>query len=86
MLDESLCCFRRILIDWGEDPESLRLDDWELSDEVQSEVARRWPLVSTETLGELGDLPEYHEQFLRLFGFGVDGVDYARDVDPRVVV
>ena len=63
----------------------LRLDDWELSAEVQAEVSRRWPLLTTETLGDLADLPEYRRQFLRLFGFGVDGVDYAQDVDPRVV-
>jgi enoyl-[acyl-carrier protein] reductase/trans-2-enoyl-CoA reductase (NAD+) len=63
----------------------LRLDDWELSAPVQAEVARRWPLLSTETLGELADLPEHRRQFLRLFGFGVEGVDYGRDVDPRVV-
>ncbi len=61
----------------------LRLDDWELSPEVQSEVMRRWPLLTTETLAELADLQEYRRQFLRLFGFGVEGVDYARDVDPR---
>ena len=64
----------------------LRVDDWELSPEVQVEVLRRWPLLTTETLGELADLPEYKSQFLRLFGFGIDGVDYAQDVDPRVVV
>ena len=56
----------------------LRLDDWELSPEVQKEVSRRWPLLTTETLGELADLGEYKTQFLRLFGFGIDGVDYAR--------
>ena len=63
----------------------LRLDDWELSPEVQKEVSRRWPLLTTETLGELADLGEYKSQFLRLFGFGIDGVDYAQDLDPRVV-
>jgi enoyl-[acyl-carrier protein] reductase/trans-2-enoyl-CoA reductase (NAD+) len=63
----------------------LRLDDWELSPEVQAEVKRRWPLLSTASLGELADLAEYRTQFLRLFGFGVDGVDYAQDVDPCVV-
>jgi len=68
-----------------DDAHRIRLDDWELSPEVQAEVARRWPLVSTETLHELADLAEYQSQFLRLFGFGVDGVDYARDVDPRLV-
>jgi enoyl-[acyl-carrier protein] reductase/trans-2-enoyl-CoA reductase (NAD+) len=68
-----------------DEAQRLRLDDWELSPEVQKEVSRRWPLLSTETLGELADLGEYKSQFLRLFGFGIDGVDYAQDVDPRVV-
>ena len=63
----------------------IRVDDWELSAEVQSEVSRRWPLLSTETLGQLADLAEYKSEFLRLFGFGIDGVDYAQDVDPCVV-
>ena len=68
-----------------DDAQRLRLDDWELSPEVQAEVARRWPLLSTATLGELADLAEYRTQFLRLFGFGIDGVDYAQDVDHRAV-
>ena len=68
-----------------DDAQRLRVDDWELSPDVQAEVLRRWPLLTTETLGELADLPEYKSQFLRLFGFGIDGVDYAKDVDPRIV-
>ncbi|WP_050406187.1 enoyl-ACP reductase FabV [Bradyrhizobium embrapense] len=68
-----------------DDTQRIRVDDWELSPEVQTEVSRRWPLLTTETLGELADLGEYKSQFLRLFGFGIDGVDYTQDVDPRVV-
>jgi hypothetical protein len=68
-----------------DEAQRIRVDDWELSPEVQAEVSRRWPLLTTETLGELADLPEYRSQFLRLFGFGIDGVDYSQDVDPRVV-
>jgi enoyl-[acyl-carrier protein] reductase/trans-2-enoyl-CoA reductase (NAD+) len=68
-----------------DEAQRLRLDDWELSPEVQVEVSRRWPLLTTATLGELADLAEYKSQFLRLFGFGIDGVDYSKDVDPRVV-
>ncbi len=68
-----------------DEAQRVRVDDWELSTEVQDEVRRRWPLLSTETLGELADLAEYRSQFLRLFGFGIEGVDYAQDVDPRVV-
>ncbi|HEY3798781.1 MAG TPA: enoyl-ACP reductase FabV [Caulobacteraceae bacterium] len=63
----------------------LRLDDWELRPGVQAEVARRWPHVTTETLAELADPAENRAQFLRLFGFGIAGVDYSADVDPRVV-
>jgi enoyl-[acyl-carrier protein] reductase/trans-2-enoyl-CoA reductase (NAD+) len=68
-----------------DDAQRVRVDDWELSPEVQTEVSRRWPLLTTETLGELADLGEYKSQFLRLFGFGIDGVDYTQDVDPRIV-
>ncbi len=68
-----------------DEAQRVRVDDWELSPDVQAEVRRRWPLLSTETLAELADLAEYKRQFLRLFGFGIEGVDYAQDVDPRVV-
>jgi enoyl-[acyl-carrier protein] reductase / trans-2-enoyl-CoA reductase (NAD+) len=67
-----------------DDAGRLRVDDWELSTPVQNEVKRRWALATTETLGELGDLPGYKREFLRLFGFGLDGVDYELDVDPTV--
>lgn len=63
----------------------VRLDDWELSDKVQTEMRRRWPLLTTETLPELGDLPGFRSEFLKLFGFGLAGVDYSADVDPRIV-
>jgi len=62
----------------------LRVDDLELRDDVQAEVRRRWAAVSTETLPELGDLDGYRQDFLKIFGFGVDGVDYDRDVSPLV--
>jgi enoyl-[acyl-carrier protein] reductase/trans-2-enoyl-CoA reductase (NAD+) len=80
--------FRTLL--WREDAPvdeamRLRVDDRELSDKVQDEMHRRWPLLSTETLSELGDLAHFRSDFLRLFGFGIAGVDYKADADPRVV-
>ena len=60
----------------------LRMDDFELSQPVQEEVVRRWPLVATDNLHELGDLEGVRNDFLGIFGFGVDGVDYEADVDP----
>ena len=58
------------------------MDDFELSEPVQAEVRRRWPLVDTGNLGELGDLEGVRNDFLGIFGFGNEGVDYGADVDP----
>ena len=62
----------------------IRMDDVELSAQVQDEVKRRWPIVTTENLKEFGDLEGYNADFLKLFGFGFEGVDYAADVDPTL--
>ena len=60
----------------------LRHDVWELADEVQDDVKARWPEVTTENLAELADLEGFRSDFLRIFGFGIDGVDYDADVSP----
>jgi enoyl-[acyl-carrier protein] reductase/trans-2-enoyl-CoA reductase (NAD+) len=62
----------------------IRLDDWEMRDDVQQEVARRWDRVTTENIAELADLDGYRGDFLKLFGFGLPGIDYSADVDPNV--
>jgi enoyl-[acyl-carrier protein] reductase/trans-2-enoyl-CoA reductase (NAD+) len=62
----------------------LRLDDWELREEIQQHCRDLWPLVTTENLSELTDYDEYKQEFLKLFGFGIDGIDYEADVDPSV--
>ncbi len=60
----------------------IRVDDVELSAAVQDEVKRRWPLVTTENLPELADLEGFRRDFLKIFGFGIDGVDYDAEQDP----
>jgi enoyl-[acyl-carrier protein] reductase/trans-2-enoyl-CoA reductase (NAD+) len=60
----------------------IRIDDWEMRPEIQGAVAAAWDKVTTENLAELGDFDGYQENFLRLFGFGLDGVDYEADTDP----
>lgn len=67
-----------------DDAGRIRVDDWELADEIQDEVRRRWPLVTTENLSELADLEGFREDFLKIFGFGFDGVDYEADQDPTL--
>lgn len=64
----------------------IRLDDWEMEPEVQRDVMERWSRVTTENLNELGDFEGYQSSFLRLFGFGLDGVDYAADTDTAMPV
>lgn len=67
-----------------DESQRIRMDDWELLDEVQNTVKDIWPKVNNENLFELTDYQGYKDEFLKLFGFGVDGVDYEADVDPVV--
>lgn len=62
----------------------IRIDDWEMRDDVQTEVAALWGRISTGTIDELTDLQGYRKEFFQLFGFETDGVDYEADVDPGV--
>ncbi len=67
-----------------DDSNRLRLDDWELREEVQEECRKLWPQVTTENLFDVTDYQLYKDEFLKLFGFGLDGVDYEADVSPLV--
>jgi enoyl-[acyl-carrier protein] reductase/trans-2-enoyl-CoA reductase (NAD+) len=69
-----------------DDSGRIRVDDLELSETVQAEVKRRWPLVDTQNLPALGDLAGFRTDFLKIFGFGIDGVDYDADVDPQRII
>jgi enoyl-[acyl-carrier protein] reductase/trans-2-enoyl-CoA reductase (NAD+) len=64
----------------------IRVDDWEMQPDIQAIVDQRWKEVNTENLAELGDFEGYQSSFLRLFGFGLDGVDYGADTDTSVSV
>ena len=59
----------------------IRLDDWEMRDDVQSAVAELWHTVSTDNLNQVADFRGYQSAFLELFGFGLAGIDYSADVD-----
>lgn len=67
-----------------DDKNRLRLDDWELREDIQKHCSDLWPQITTENLKELTDYELYKEEFLKLFGFGVEGVDYDADVNPEV--
>ena len=60
----------------------IRIDDWEMREDVQQEVADFWKQVTTENLAQLSDIAGYRAEFLKLFGFGLPGVDYEAESEP----
>ena len=64
----------------------IRIDDLEMRADVQEEILKLWPQVSTESLPTIGDLQGYSKDFFNLFGFKVEGVDYDADVDEMVKI
>jgi enoyl-[acyl-carrier protein] reductase/trans-2-enoyl-CoA reductase (NAD+) len=64
----------------------IRLDDLELRDDVQQEVAALWPQVTTENLREISDFDGFQLAFNQLFGFDVEGVDYEQPVETEIAI
>lgn len=64
----------------------IRIDDWEMREDVQAEVIKLWQTATSENLPEIGDLEGYSNDFFNLFGFKVDGVDYNADVNEMVAM
>ncbi len=62
----------------------VRVDNLEMRDDIQAEVAALWNSVSTETLPSISDIEGYRKEFFRLFGFELEGVDYEVEVDENV--
>lgn len=63
----------------------IRIDDWEMDPAVQSTVAQLWPAVTTDNLRTLSDFDGYQKEFLKLFGFGLPGIDYDAESDPMKI-
>jgi len=64
----------------------IRVDDWEMRDDVQEKVAKLWLEATTDTLPQIGDLSGYEKDFFNLFGFKVDGIDYQADVEEVIAI
>lgn len=67
-----------------DDHTRLRMDNLELKPDTQAKVENLWPQVTEENLFHLTDYKGYNAEFLKLFGFGVKGVDYEADISPVV--
>ena len=64
----------------------LRADQKELDPAIQEAVGKLWEGINTENLRERSDFAGYKREFLQLFGFEVDGVDYDADANPEVII
>lgn len=62
----------------------LRLDDWELRDDIQAFVKSNWSKVNADNLMQISDFAGYRQAFLQMHGFDFDGVDYEAEIDPDV--
>ena len=69
-----------------DDEGRIRMDDLEMQADIQHEVDTLWKEITSDNLDTHADLPGYHEDFYKLFGFGIDGVDYEADVDTAVAI
>ncbi|MCC5463894.1 enoyl-ACP reductase FabV [Pelosinus baikalensis] len=64
----------------------IRIDDYEMQDDVQAEVSALWEKVCIGEIDIIPDLEKYREEFFKLFGFGFDDVDYEEDVREDVPI
>jgi enoyl-[acyl-carrier protein] reductase/trans-2-enoyl-CoA reductase (NAD+) len=64
----------------------IRIDDLEMQPDIQATIAALWPTVTSENVKTVTDIQGYCDDFYRLFGFNMSGVDYEADVDPIVKI
>lgn len=62
----------------------IRIDDLEMQNDVQQEVARLWEQVNSENVNDMTDIEGYRNDFYQLFGFNMSGVNYEDDTDQIV--
>ncbi len=64
----------------------IRVDDWEMREDVQVEVAKLWPEISTETLSSISDIVGFRKEFFNLFGFEFDTINYDEETDENITI
>lgn len=82
LFDERLYTAKTLVDEQGR----IRLDDWEMREDVQAAVLELWKKVSTENVALISDVVGYRTDFFRLFGFGFPGIEYEEEVDQQLVV
>lgn len=64
----------------------IRIDDWEMREDVQTEVDQLWKQVTTENIEQISDIEGYRNDFFNLFGFNYNGIDYDAETNEVVNV
>jgi enoyl-[acyl-carrier protein] reductase/trans-2-enoyl-CoA reductase (NAD+) len=60
----------------------IRIDDWEMREDVQRAVLALMEKVTEENVFETTDIAGFKHDFMEANGFDVEGVDYEADADP----
>ena len=64
----------------------IRVDDWEMREDVQAEVAELWTQLNTDTLSKISDIEGFRQEFFNLFGFNFNKIDYNKDVETNIEI
>ena len=83
LVHDRLCNPSGVLVD---EKRLIRMDDYEMKEEVQQEVEKIWNEISQENLAQVADIDEYWKEFYEIFGFKIDGVEYGADCDIQVQI
>lgn len=59
----------------------IRLDDWEMREDVQSKVMEIWDKINSDNILEIADIDGYWEDFYHMFGFKYENIDYNKEVE-----
>lgn len=78
MFSEKIYCGNKLKLD---ESGKLRMDDWELKEDIQNEVNDLWNKITPDNFKELSDYQGYKKAFMNLNGFEIEGVDYKEDID-----
>ena len=64
----------------------IRMDDWELREDVLSEIEAFWEKLYAHEITDFSYIDEYWVAFRQLFGFDLPNIDYSKDVNPNVAI
>jgi enoyl-[acyl-carrier protein] reductase/trans-2-enoyl-CoA reductase (NAD+) len=67
-----------------DDEGRIRLDRWELADDVQSAIRTQWESATATNIAEVADTEWFLAEVRRLYGFDVPGVNYEAETEVDV--